>query len=376
MALPASVTPVRHSEPLDALAVGGPVYARGAYTPWPRYGGGGDAQSAAFAEARRLMEESRAESTRRRYCKDWAMFVRWVAGSYAAHATVPAHPALIGLYIGFLRTRGLAKQTILGRLAAIAYAHELAAEPSPLKTGDLYRQIRGLRRQIEKPRQAREALVREDAALMLKAWSSPSSLGEIRDRAIFTLTWCSALRRSNIAALQYDDVKLRTDDLDGQRYLEIFVQKSKTDQEGRGRRVIVTELPDDHPLCAVRALEGWLRASFVTSGPLFRTFALDPNPKTRALTQNGIDGRDVSRAVKRIATRAGIDPTKYAAHSLRRGFVTSADAAGVRRSLIREQGGWKDDRMISVYTKVENVRDNALRDMFAQPKDTASTPKT
>jgi site-specific recombinase XerD len=344
-----------------------PVHARGAYVPWPRYGGG-DAESAAFAEARRLMEESRAASTRRRYEKDWAMYVGWVAQAYPEHATLPALPALIGLYIGVLRTHGLAKQTILGRLAAIAYAHELAGEPSPLKTGDLYRQIRGLRRQVEKPRQQREALVREEATAMLEKWASPSSLGELRDRAIFTLAWCSALRRSNIAALQVDDVTILRDPIDGQRYVEIFVQKSKTDQEGRGRRVVVTELPNGHPLCAVRALEAWLRAANITAGPLFRTFALDPNPKTRKLTQNGIDGCDVARAVKRIAVSAGIDASKFAAHSLRRGFVTSADAAGVRRALIREQGGWKDDRMISVYTKVENVRENALRDMFAQPK--------
>lgn len=355
------VTALSGPAALSANAI--PLHAQGAYVPWPRYGGG-DMESAAFAEARRLMEESRAESTRRRYGKDWAMYVHWVAQAYPEHTCLPAHPALIGLYIGVLRTHGLAKQTILGRMAAIAYAHELAAEPSPLKTGDLYRQIRGLRRQVEKPRQKREALVREEATTMLEKWTSPSSLGEIRDRAIFTLAWCSALRRSNIAALQVDDVAILTDPIDGQRYVEIFVQKSKTDQEGRGRRVIVTELPNRHPLCAVRALETWLQAAHITAGPLFRTFALDPNPKTRKLTQNGIDGRDVARAVKRIAVSAGIDASKFAAHSLRRGFVTSADAAGVRRALIREQGGWKDDRMISVYTKVENVRENALRDMF------------
>ncbi len=365
-AVPGAATPFALSTGAAAATAHAP-FAQGAYAPWPQYGGGGDAQSAAFAEARRLMEESRAESTRRRYCKDWAMYVGWVAGTYPEYPALPAHPALIGLYIGTLRTHGLAKQTILGRLAAIAYAHELAAEPSPLKTGDLYRQIRGLRRQVEKPRQKREALVREEATAMLVRWSSASSLGEIRDRAIFTLAWCSALRRSNIAALQVDDVRILTDALDGQRYLEIFVQKSKTDQEGRGRRVIVTELPDAHPLCAVRAVEAWLLASFATSGPLFRTFALDPNPKTRKLTANGIDGRDVARAVKRIAVSAGVDEAKFAAHSLRRGFVTSADAAGVRRALIREQGGWKDDRMISVYTKVDGVRDNAVREMFRRP---------
>ena len=343
----------------------------GALSSWPRFAEGpGNETDASVAEARRLIEAERAPSTLLRYAGDWRMFVAWMGERYANYDCLPAPAAVIGLYIGFLRTRRLAKQTILGRLAAIQYAHELAGLASPLKDALLRREIRGLRRQQERPRQAREALLREDASRSLGASAATEStaatheLRDVRDRAIVSLAWCSALRRSNIAVMRFEDVRFRTDDIDGTRYLEIFVPKSKTDQEAVGRHVVVTELPGDDPLCAYRALRSWLDASGISQGPLFRSFSLHRDPQKRQLTARAIGGRDVARAVKRIVALGGLDPSKFAAHSTRRGFVTSADQAGVRRSLIREQGGWKDDRMISTYTRLENVRDNALREMF------------
>lgn len=336
----------------------------GAFSPWPKYGGGGSQITLAYSEARRLMEESRSFNTRQHYARDWRLFVTWMAEQFPDKEAFPSHPASVGLYIGYLRTCGLAKQTIICRLAAIAYAHELGSSPSPLKHPEIYREIRGLRRQFERPKQERKALVRETATEMLQHFGG-QTLKDIRDRSIFTLAWCSALRRSNIAALNCEDVTLCTDPVDNVRYLELNIVKSKTDQEGKGRRLPVTEMPSGDPLCAVRAYEAWIEASKLSTGPLYRTFN-SKRVSRKSMTSNPIDGRDVSRVVKRLCDAAGIDSTQFAAHSLRRGFVTSADEAGVRRSLIREQGGWKDDRMIATYTKVEQVKDNALRAMFTK----------
>ena len=85
---------------------------------------------------------------------------------------------------------------------------------------------------------------------------------------------------------------------------------SKTDQERRGRYVIVNELAPDEPLCAVRAVADWLKATDGRSGesPLFPTFA--GRSSAGHLTDRAIDGRDVTRAVKRIAGNSGFDGSK------------------------------------------------------------------
>lgn len=161
---------------------------------------------------------------------------------------MPAHPAAVGIYVGVLRERGFTKQTILGRTAAIAYVHDMVGATSPLLDPTIRRQLRGLRRQADGDRQERGAIEREAATAMAQALAGSTSLFDLCDRAIFALGWLSALRRSNVAALRRRDVVIKRDDLRHRRYLQIFVATSKTDQERRGRYIIVNELPLAEPV--------------------------------------------------------------------------------------------------------------------------------
>lgn len=334
---------------VDALAVG-------EHSVLPSAG-----TAALVAEARRLRTAALAERTRIEYAKNWASFVAWAAALDEARgaAVLPAHPALVGLYIAHLHRAGISTKTVMVRMAAIAYAHKLVGADSPTRSPEIVAQLAGLRRQPQGEVQARNALTDEDLAAALERVGPPGDLRDVRDRAIVLLGFSSALRRSNLALLEHRDVRFAS--LGEERYLEIEVRRSKTDQEGRGRRIVVPELPGN-PLCAYRAVRMWLDAAAITDGFLFRSLHFTHG--TLHVTAKPIDGRDVARAVKRLCAQAGIDEQQFAAHSLRRGFATSADRRGVRRSLIREQGGWKDDRMLSIYTRHEAVRENAIKEMF------------
>jgi integrase len=93
-------------------------------------------------------------------------------------------------------------------------------------------------------------------------------------------------------------------------------------------------------------------------------------------TPRFLDGCDLARVVKRIISLAianedSADPDAlklnaagFAAHALRRGFATAAINKGVRRSLVREHGGWKTDAMLDRYTRVDQSRDNAVGELF------------
>jgi len=340
---------------------------RAALSAWPRGGAGVDAD---ITEARRLIANDRAASTIDKYVRSWALFVAWVGENVPGIDAFPAHPALVGRYIGAMRLRGQTRSWILGKLAAIAYAHDLLGFPKPWFTHpELQREIKGLRRDGDRDRQEREGLDRTAASGVLGRLPAASSLLEIRDRAVFTLAWMTAQRRSTIAALRVRDVALRADHVRNRRYIEVFIARSKTDQEGRGRWVVVTELPGDHPdvaLCAVRAIERWLDAAGIRKDrdlPLFRTFPADEGLR---MSERAIHPYDVARIVKRLCARAGLDPALYAAHSLRRGFAVSADAAGVSRALIMEQGGWVTSAMVDHYSRAGKARNNAIADLFSR----------
>ena len=68
--------------------------------------------------------------------------------------------------------------------------------------------------------------------------------------------------------------------------------------------------------------------------------------------------------MKRLLERAGEDPAGYSPHSLRHGFATSMQNAGVPDALGLEMGGWKDKATYHGYNRVDKARRNAVRDLF------------
>ena len=82
----------------------------------------------------------------------------------------------------------------------------------------------------------------------------------------------------------------------------------------------------------MRALQDYLADSGVTEDPLFR--AVDRHGR---LGTDRLSDKAVALVVKRRAEAAGLDPARYAGHSLRSGLATSAAAAGVSERAILAQ---------------------------------------
>lgn len=135
------------------------------------------------------MENDRAPATRDKYARMWAQFVRFVAAHEPDVDALPAHPALVGLYIGALRDREQTKGSILVALAAIKYAHELVGAPAPwLRSVDVQREIKGLRRAKDEDRQGREAIERHAAIARITA---PLVLGDRYEHPYRSDNWTS-----------------------------------------------------------------------------------------------------------------------------------------------------------------------------------------
>jgi hypothetical protein len=80
-----------------------------------------------------------------------------------------------------------------------------------------------------------------------------------------------------------------------------------------------------------------------------------------------IEGRLVAEVVKRLFRHAGSSDSeveKIAAHSLRRGFVTSADMAGATTAQIMDVTGHRDPKSLRRYTRRELLHDPVLPKLF------------
>jgi integrase len=259
----------------------------------------------AFAEA------EKAASTREVYAADWRAFAVWC---HARAATpLPAHPGIIAAYLSSLATEGRKASTIGRKLAAIAYRHKLAGiDPLPTSSEGVRATLRGIRRSIGTARQGKAPATHDLIAAML-ANCGESMIGK-RDRAVLAFGFASAMRRSELCALQVEDL---TETPDG---LRVLIRRSKGDQEGAGQEIAI---PRGYKLRPVEALQGWLAAAEINAGPVFRPVAEGGKVADIAISTDGL-----CRIVKRHASRIGLDPADIGAHSLRSGYITSGAQTG------------------------------------------------
>lgn len=98
--------------------------------------------------------------------------------------------------------------------------------------------------------------------------------------------------------------------------------------------------------CPVRIVQAWIEQATITGGPVFRS--INRHEKVQA---RGLSGVDVARVVKKLAERAGLDPVKFAGHSLRAGHATSAAMAGASERSIMRQTGHRSVQMVRRYIR-------------------------
>jgi integrase len=116
----------------------------------------------------------------------------------------------------------------------------------------------------------------------------------VRDRALVLVGFGGAFRRSELVALDVGDLTF-----DPARGVIVRVRRSKTDQLGEGADVAIP-FGSQPEVCPVRALEAWRAASGVEEGALFR--AIDRHGRVGGR----LDGRDVARTLKELASQAGL----------------------------------------------------------------------
>jgi len=294
-------------------------------------------------EARGYVAASRSPATMRAYASDWRAFTTW-CDNHAVTA-LPADPTTVALYMTDL-ARTAKTATIRRRMSSISVAHQVAGLASPTADILVRSTWSGIRRTNGVAQIAKNALLTDDIRAMVE--TLPESLIGRRDACLILLGFASALRRSELVALDVAEV---TETNDG---LVITVNRSKTDQEGEGRQIGIPY--GSHPItCPVRTYRAWIEASEIDTGALFR-----PIDRHGRLGAERLSDRAVAIVVKRTAQAVGLDPNLVAGHSLRSGMATSAARAGATEAEIMSQTGHKSLPVLRRYIRRGSLfRDNA-----------------
>lgn len=167
----------------------------------------------------------------------------------------------------------------------------------------------------------KDALLTEDLKKMVATCTTTDRL-DVRDRALLLMTWFSAMRRGEVAALKWDHLTFQPNGV------LIKVVKSKTDQVGNSETIGIHTKPAEPTRCAVTALLAWRdHASSKDQTYVF-------NGRTKDVP---IDTTAIWRVVKRRCVLAGLDSSKYGAHSLRSGLITQGALNHIPVHLLQKQ---------------------------------------
>lgn len=295
-------------------------------------------------QARDYMRAAKAPNTQRAYRADWQAFADWCQAQ--GLPALPAAPQTVGLYLA-AQASILRPATLGRRLVAISAAHRAAGHALDTRHAAIRETLAGIKRTHGTAQVGKAPAVTADIKAMVAA--QPGNLLGLRNRTILLLGFAGAFRRSELAALDLADLDFTRDGL------VVTLRRSKTDQDGQGRKVGIPYSANPET-CPVRTAQDWIAAASIASGAVF----LQIGPAGNAVTGERLTDKSIALVVKRAARLVGLDPARFGGHSLRAGLATAAAQAGASERSIMAQTGHKSLPMVRRYIRSGNLfKENA-----------------
>jgi site-specific recombinase XerD len=201
--------------------------------------------------------------------------------------------------------------------------------------------------------------------LEAKPHKERSAFVTARDNAMLALAFVGGYRENELARLKAEHVK---QDPHG---LTVTLVRAKNNQTGPPQPTWYPALP--LPFCPTKLMQQF--SSLRTQGEEYffhRAPSKSEKDKGKPLADD-----HVYHVVKGRMKEAGLDPTNYGSHSLRRGMATSMHAAGYNGESIRAAGRWRSDawRAYVEPSLIEKTHHLATLVAHLHP-DTPTTPNT
>ena len=290
-------------------------------------------------ETLKNLKNSKANNTLRAYQSDFRDFSIFCTKN--GFSFMPTQPKIIALYITHL-SKSFKFSTLKRRIASISVIHKLKGHYLDTKHPIIMENLLGIKRTLGSRQKAKKPILINDLKLIIKAIDED----KIRDKALILLGFAGGFRRSELVNVYFQDIDFVPEGV------KILIRRSKTDQSGEGS---IKAIPyfENQEFCPVIALKNYLNKKFSNS---------DKSQKDVKIFE--ISDKSVALIIKRYAEKAGLDSSKYAGHSLRSGFATTAAEFGAEERNIMAMTGHKTTQMVRRYIQEANLfKNNALKDI-------------
>ena len=289
---------------------------------------------------RSALAASVSPNTRAAYRSAWSRWTAWAAAREVS--PLPATPKSVAEHLAELAESKSVATVKLAR-AAISKAHRLVGQSNPTTHEVVCQALEGIERERKVAgRGQAKPLTADDLAAIQATASQPRDLGAgrrevdsaaklrgLEDSAMAGLLFQAALRRSEVASLEWRDIAEAPSGSPCEGLL-ITVRESKTDQTGQASDVRFVK---NGTAAALRSLKDAREAEgrAADSDPIF-----------------GLTPRSIGNRFSAACEAAGIG--KRTAHSGRVGHASHATLLGAPMQSVMRSGGWKSERMVAHYS--------------------------
>ena len=377
-----SASHIKRAQDLDALAAVLPMVAADRYAEV--------LTEADVATLKHLADTGMGANTLRALASDLAYLEAWSLAATGRPVPWPADPELVLKFIAHhlwdpdqrvidpthgmpeavvedLRERKILKaqgphapKTVSRRLSNWATLHQWKGVEPPFDHPGIKKALRlAMKASGREPqRKSRKPVTRDVLERLLSTCNGLRAI-DLRDRAILLVAFAAGgRRRSEVATLRHsqislaEPIKLRQADPASPTVpcVRIALGRTKTTTAGQGAFVFAAGR-------AAVALQNWMQAAGITSGPIFREVRKDGSVGTAALTP-----QSVNLILKKRCRMAGLNPVEFSAHGLRSGFMTQAGRDGIPLVDAMRQSAHKSvQQAAGYYDEQEHARSLSIR---------------
>lgn len=287
--------------------------------------------------------QSKSTNSIATYKYAWKKFDGWCQENGYSPFVPPknSYEFLVSLFIASMaKGRHLKDASITCYLAGIRHFYNEKGIELETSHPEIRKIRSGIKRELGTKQTQKLPLLTESIKLLIDTLVNDANPIEIRDRAMILIGFTGAFRRSELIAIDIEHLSF------DQGGVSIFIPKSKTDQEMRGR-IVDIPFTAHAKYCPIRTLKEWIEYAQIEKGPVF----LQVN-KGGNIVRKRLGSRSVALMLKRRCKQFGFSDN-ISGHSLRSGHVTSAIKNGTPETWIMRQTGHTNINTLRKYERLK-----------------------
>ena len=299
-----------------------------------------------------IVLKSRADNTVKKYMNGFQKWKKWCSDTGSTY--FPAEDITVALYLIGMMQSSNSPLPVYDAFYSIKWVHDIRNVKNPC-TSKITIAVKDAAGRILEYRKSKKEPVTPEHLIKLaeKYGHRNATLKDVRMLTMCLLSYAGFLRWSELASLRCCDIQFLGE------YLNIFIQKSKTDQYRDGHWLVVAKT--GNVTCPYEMLRRYFSlAKLNTATEVFVFRALSFFKK-----DNGYRLRKENKSLSYTRTREvvldafesiGMDKKRFGLHSLRAGGATEAANAGVKDRLFKKHGRWRSENAKDGYVK-DNIKE-------------------